>query len=129
MVIKGLMPEGYSKIKVEPAKQQAIGVKTGLVEKKAVTKTLRTAGRIAYDPELYQTEQEYLEGLKAYQKTEAASPEIREQAEKLVESSRIKLRLLGLNADLIKELEEAGKPDRSLLYTDSGEKAWLYAPI
>jgi RND family efflux transporter MFP subunit len=29
----------------------------------------------------------------------------------------------------VQEIEKAGKPDRSLLYSDAGGKVWLYAPI
>lgn len=129
IVIKGLMPMGYARVEASREKLDAIGVKTGKVERKSVTKTIRTSGRIASDPELYQAQQEYLEARKAWEKTTDAYPEIRTQAGKLVESAKIKLRLLGLNEELIQEIEAAGAPDRALLYTDAGERAWLYAPV
>lgn len=129
IVIKDLMPKGYARVEASADKLEAIGVKTGKVERKAVTKTIRASGRIASDPELYQAQQEYLEARKAWEKTSEAYPEIRAQSGKLVESARIKLRLLGLNEELIKEIEAAGAPDRALLYTDAGERAWLYAPV
>jgi RND family efflux transporter MFP subunit len=95
-----------------------------------MTKAIRTVGRIAHDPELYQAQQEYLQALAGSKKAgSATAPEIHEQAGKLVESARIKLRLLGLSEELIDEIEAAGKPDRSLLYSDPGGRVWLYAPI
>lgn len=129
IVITGLMPKGYAKVEASADRLEAIGVKTGKVERRSVTKTIRTAGRIASDPELYQAQQEYLEALKAWKKTSEAYPEIREQSGKLVASAKIKLRLLGLNEAMVSELEKAGEPDRTLLYTDAGERAWLYAPV
>lgn len=129
VVITGLMPKGYAPIQASAEKLEAVGVRTQEVMKKRVTKTIRTSGRIASDPELYQAEQEYLEARKALAKTTEAYPQIREQSAKLVESAKIKLRLLGLNEDLISEIDRAGVPDRALLYTDAGERAWLYAPV
>ncbi|MFH1800741.1 MAG: efflux RND transporter periplasmic adaptor subunit [Candidatus Omnitrophota bacterium] len=129
VIVKDAFPQGYTSLQLGAEKQQAIGVRTAPVRKMALTKTIRASGRIAYDPELYQAEEEYLQAAQALKKAETADPEIREQAAKLVDSSKIKLRLLGLNDAIVQEIEEAGKPDRSLLYSDPGGKVWLYAPI
>ena len=130
VTIKNVPPEGYAKLKLGPEKQEVLGVETAPVRKVRMTQIVRTVGRIAYDPELYQTQQEYLQAISASQKAEASAvPEIKEQAARFIDSARIKLRLLGLSEDLIKEIEAAGKPDRSLLYSDAGGRVWLYAPI
>lgn len=129
VIIKDAFPQGYTSFQLGAEKQQTIGVKTAPVQKRPLIKTIRASGRIAYDPELYQAEEEYLQAAQALKKAETADPEIREQAAKLVDSSRIKLRLLGLSEGIVQEIEKAGKPDRSLLYSDAGGKVWLYAPI
>ena len=130
VTIKNVSPEGYAKLKLGPKKQEVLGVETAPVRKVRMTQIIRTVGRIAYDPELYQTQQEYLQAISASQKAEASAvPEIKEQAARFIDSARIKLRLLGLSEELIKEIEAAGKPDRSLLYSDAGGRVWLYAPI
>lgn len=130
VVIKDLLPDGYANVKLDPEKQQLIGVKTEAVKKIPMTKTIRTAGRIAYDPALYQAEEEYLQARESLKKAEGGTiQEIKEQAAKLVESARIKLKLMGLSDEIIQELETAGKADRSLLYSEAGGTAWLYAPI
>ena len=129
VIVKDAFPQGYTSLQLGEDKQRAIGVKTAPVQKRALTKTIRASGRIAYDPELYQAEEEYLQGILAFRKAAAADPEIRDQASQLVDSSKIKLRLLGLSSAIIQEIEKAGKPDRSLLYSDAGGKVWLYAPI
>jgi multidrug efflux pump subunit AcrA (membrane-fusion protein) len=129
VIIKDAFPQGYTQVQLGVAKQQVIGLKTAPVRKMALTKTIRASGRIAYDPELYQAEEEYLQAAQALKKAETADPEIREQAAKLVDSAKIKLRLLGLSEGIVQEVEKAGKPDRSLLYSDAGGKVWLYAPI
>ncbi|MFA5391380.1 MAG: efflux RND transporter periplasmic adaptor subunit [Candidatus Omnitrophota bacterium] len=129
VIIKDAFPQGYTNVELGAAKQQTIGMKTAPVRKMALTKTIRASGRIAYDPELYQTEEEYLQAEQALKKAETADPEIRDQAAKLVDSAKIKLRLLGLSDAIVQEVERAGKPDRTLLYSDAGGKVWLYAPI
>ncbi len=129
VIIKEAFPEGYTQVQLGAEKQPVIGVKTAPVQKLALTKTIRASGRIAYDPELYQAEEEYLQAAQALKKVETADPEIREQAAKLVDSAKIKLRLLGLSNAIVQEIEKAGKPDRSLLYSDAGGKVWLYASI
>ncbi len=129
VIVKDAFPQGYAQVKMDAEKQQVIGVKTAPVKKMALGKTIRASGRIAYDPELYQAEEEYLQAAKALKKAETADPEIKEQAAKLVDSSKIKLRLLGLSESIVQEIETAGKPDRSLLYSEAGGKVWLYAPI
>ena len=96
VIVKDLMPAGYAGVKLTPAKQQLIGVKTDQVKKTAISKTIRTVGRIAYDPELYQAEEEYVQAAEALKKAETGTiPEIKDQASKLVDSAKIKLRLLG----------------------------------
>ena len=129
VIVKEALPQGYAQVQLGAEKQQVIGVKTALVQKMGLAKTIRVSGRIAYDPELYQAEEEYLQAAQAFEKAGTADPEIKEQAAKLVDSAKIKLRLLGLSDSIVQEIEKAGKPDRSLLYSDAGGKVWLYAPI
>ena len=61
VIVKDLVPKGYSGVRLSSEKQQLIGIKTSPVKKITMTKTIRTSGRIAYDPGLYQAEEEYLE--------------------------------------------------------------------
>ena len=130
IVIKEALPQGYGSVGLNADKQRLVGIKTDMVKKTPMTKTIRTVGRIAYDPELYQAEEEYIQAAQAFRKAETGTiPEVKEQAEKLVSSARIKLRLLGLGDELVRELETAGKADRSLLYSEAGDTVWLYAPV
>jgi len=124
------LPKGYAPILVTPQKQQLIGIKTVAAKKMAITKAIRTVGRIAYDPELYQAEQEYLQSLKSLKSTQSGSdPETIEQAKRLADSSRMKLRLKGLDDKYIDEMENWPGPDKSLLLSDQEGKVWLYAPV
>ena len=122
--------EGYAPILVSPQKQQLIGVKTAPVQKRAITKSIRTTGRIAYDPELYQAEQEYLSALKTWKQAQAgAISAVAEQAKQLIEASRMRLRLMGLSPSLLEEIGTWEGPDRRLLLAEPGTEAWVYATI
>lgn len=123
-------PAGYATIMVTPEKQQLIGVKTAPAKVRSMTKTIRTVGRIAYDPELYQAEEEYIQALRTFERAKAGTiPEVIEQASRLVESSRIRLRLIGLSDELINEIATLERPDQSLLFSDPEANVWVYAPI
>jgi Cu(I)/Ag(I) efflux system membrane fusion protein len=118
-------PEGYAPILVTPQKRQFIGVTTARAERRVLTKTIRTVGQIANDPELYQAQQEYLQSLRGLEQVKAvAMPEVVEQAQRLADASRLRLRRVGLS----NELTWTG-PDQSLLLADPSGRVWLYAPI
>ncbi|MBI2884580.1 MAG: efflux RND transporter periplasmic adaptor subunit [Candidatus Omnitrophica bacterium] len=127
----GAAPDGYATIAVTPYKQQLIGVRTAPVERRVLTKTIRTVGKVAYDPELYQAQQEYLQSLSGWLEATAATadPHILSQTEQLVESSRTRLRLLGLSEQMITELSSQSGPDRSLLLAEGSGGVWVYAAI
>jgi hypothetical protein len=122
-------PPGYAPILVSPQKRQFIGVKTAPVERRSLTKTIRTVGLIAHDPELYQAQEEYLRALQAGKKAQVSRvPEVAERAKRLVESTRLRLRHLGLNEQLIEEVGAREEPDHRLLLGGAGQ-VWVYASI
>ncbi|HEX9779874.1 MAG TPA: efflux RND transporter periplasmic adaptor subunit [bacterium] len=126
----GAAPEGYAPVLLTAKKQQLIGVKSEPVIRRPLTKTIRTVGRIAYDPELYQAQEEYLQARRAQERASAGGvPDVLDQARRLVESSRMRLRLMGLSDELILELEARGEPDTRLLLAAPEGAAWLYASI
>jgi len=122
---------GQATVRINPVRQQLIGMKTAAVEKKSLTKVVRTVGHIAYDPELFAAQEEYLTARTAYGKIRGSStPDVAARAKSLVSSSRLRLRLLGLSEDQIKKLEVNGGPDANLLIGQGGEdRVWLYADI
>ena len=124
-------PAGYASILVTPQKQQFIGVKTDAVSRRALTKTLRTVGTIAHDPELYQAQAEYLQAVQALARAKqgAAPAGVVEQAQQLVDAAQIHLTHLGLNEDLIRELATQSHADHSLLFGRAGEPVWMYAKL
>ncbi|MDP2652840.1 MAG: efflux RND transporter periplasmic adaptor subunit [Candidatus Omnitrophota bacterium] len=124
------IPEGYAAIMLTPQKQQLIGIRTSPVEKKHLVKTIRTVGTVAHDPELYQAQAEYIQALASVERAQQSSiPEVAEQAERLAESTRIRLKHMGLSEDMIKDISTWKTPEHSLLYATPGEPVWVYAKV
>lgn len=126
----GAAPEGYAPILVTPQKRQFIGVTTAPAQRRTITKTIRTVGQIANDPELYQAQEEYLQALRALEQAKTgATPEVTERAQRLVDAVRLRLRRMGVGPELIEEITAQAGPDQSLLLADSSGRVWVYATI
>ena len=121
------LPTGYASILITPERQQLIGIRTDAVEKKEAFKTIRAAGRIAYDPDLYQAQSEYIESFKSAKASEDKNAT--SWASKLMDSAKTKLIRMGLNSEMIEALQKEEGPDKSLLYAVPGGNAWVYANI
>ena len=122
-------PAGYAPVLVTPQKQQLIGMKTAPVARRVLTKTIRTAGIIAHDPELYQAQQEFIQASQAWQRAqEGGSTEAVALAQELVDSSRLRLRHLGLSEELVNDVGTWSEPDHRLLLGGVGQY-WVYASI
>jgi membrane fusion protein, copper/silver efflux system len=120
----------YTAVTLSTERVQLIGMRTSPVVRAPATKTIRTVGQIAHDPKVYQAEEEYLQAVRALRAAEKGQLEdVLRQARSLVASARIKLELMGFTEELITEIEEANRPDESLLLARSGGKIWMYAPI
>ncbi len=124
------LPEGHAPVRITPQRQQLIGVKTEVIQRRALTKTISTVGLIAYDPDLYHAQEEYLAALKGFSSvSQSTIPEIQERAKKLVSSARLRLRLLGLNDKQIEQLAQGSGPDERLLLADGPGDVWLYGTL
>lgn len=117
-----------SRVKIEGEQIRLAGVQTEPVVRLQLYKEIRTVGRVAYDPELAIAQEEFIASLKALDKIQEGDiEEINERALNLVESSRRKLRLLGLSEEQIKELEEEREVQTNLILPE--EKMWIYGDV
>lgn len=119
---------GRAAINMDAAKRQLIGVKTARAAYRTLTHTVLSSGKVAYDPDLYQSISEYRAALAAREKVKSSAwPEIRESAEAMLRASGLRLRQLGLSEEQIGELGRSGETHANLLLP--GARAWLYAQI
>jgi hypothetical protein len=118
-------------VKIREVQQQLIGVKTEPVKKLRLMQMVRTVAKIAFDPELYKAQAEFIQAHKAKEAVKSSeSPEINERLEALVLASALKLKLQGLSDEQIEELKTKTQSDLALLITDSlSPYAWAYLTI
>lgn len=117
------------RVEINPAKQQLIGVKTQKVEKREMTGQILTVGIVAYDPDLFVAQQEYLQSLQTRKTMESGNLKYSdEQLNPIVNAAKRKLLLLGMSDAEIKQLEQSGKPEQ-YLYLPEGDKVWVYITI
>jgi membrane fusion protein, copper/silver efflux system len=116
-------PTGFQ---INPEKQQLIGVRKGLVEKRDLVREVRSVARVVIDQELFDAQKEYLGSdfvLTAYWNP-----------------AKQKLLMLGMSEEEIEALKRRRWPDNGLLaYVPAGSKgfyrtaypetAWVYASV
>lgn len=123
-------PQGHADFKLSLNKQQMIGVKVAEVKERKLFKTIRAPGRIAFDPELYTVQSEYLESLKQWQRVKNSPlEEVRKNTQEMIHSAKIRLRVLGLSEDQIVRLKRKGSLSEGLLVTGQGQDNWIYADV
>ena len=116
------------RVKVKGEQARLAGVRTEPVRKLHLFKEIRTVGTVAYDPALAIAQEEFISSITAYDKiARGGILEIQERAGRLVESSKRKLRLLGLSQEQIEDLENTKKVQTSLILPE--EKMWIYGDI
>jgi Cu(I)/Ag(I) efflux system membrane fusion protein len=125
------MPKNHAPIKLSLDRQQMIGVKYGTVEKKPLFKTIHAAGRVAFDPELYTVQNEYQEAARQWEEVKDSSlAEVRHSADRMLQSSRLRLKVLGLSDQQIASLAKGTvESDQSLLLHQAGDDVYIYAEV
>ncbi len=104
------------------------GIETYELKIIPLSKQIETVGIVAYDPALRTAEEEYLQALKTYKKiSQSDFQDAKDRAKDILEAAKIKLKILGLNQESIKELEKRGSADKSLILPD--ETMWVYAHL
>ncbi|MDD4954542.1 MAG: efflux RND transporter periplasmic adaptor subunit [Candidatus Omnitrophica bacterium] len=121
---------GANSISISAEKQQLIGIKTEPVKKMPLTKVIRASGKIAYDPDLYVAQEEYLQALKTVNETKGSVlKSVSEQSKSLSLAARKKLLLLGMSEAEINDLEKKGTAQDSLYLPLGTNSVWAYVSI
>jgi Cu(I)/Ag(I) efflux system membrane fusion protein len=116
------------RVTVNADQTRLAGVKTEQVRRRRLYKTIRTVGKVAYDPQLAIAQEEFISSLEALDKIKMSEiSEIKERAVSLVESAKRKLRLLGLSKEQIKELEMTRTVQSNLILPE--KKMWVYGDV
>ncbi|MBF0595452.1 MAG: efflux RND transporter periplasmic adaptor subunit [Candidatus Omnitrophica bacterium] len=117
-------------VSINTSKQQLIGVKKGLVQKRALSVGIITVGKVAYDPDLYVAQEEYIQAVKTAAATsQSALVSIREQSAGLLVSAERKLLLMGMSKTEVEALKSSGAAQDSLYFPGNSGKAWIYITV
>ncbi len=116
---------------IDSRKQQLIGVKTDKATVMPLTKNIRTTGIVAFDPELYKTQAEYVQASKRLKELRnSGQEELIKRSEDFVEAISLKLGLLGLSKEQIEALAKNKEIDKTLLISsEEGDFSWIYGTI
>ncbi|MFH1784563.1 MAG: efflux RND transporter periplasmic adaptor subunit [bacterium] len=107
---------------------KGVGIETVPVRLRHLLKEIRTVGKIAYDPKLVVAQTEFISALQSHGKiSEGNIKEAIGRSEDLVESSRRKLRLLGMSQGQIEELEGTRDVQDNLVLPE--RTVWVYADV
>jgi hypothetical protein len=119
---------GHTSFTLSAERQQLIGVKRARVERRALDLEIRTVGKVAYDPELYQAIVEYREALAAKrQLRDSPWHEAQKGADAIIRAAALRLRQRGLSEEQIAGITRDGSDPTNLLLP--GKSVWVYAQV
>ena len=127
---KSQVSDNSSGITISYEKQQLIGIKTEPIKNLNLSKIINASGKIAYDPDLVITQQEFIQALN--NKDGLKGEEFKDviaRVQSLIDASRNKLKLLGMGEDEINNLEKTRKAQTNLYLPAKGENVWAYISI
>ena len=108
-------PEGS--FRLSPERRQTIGVKSEEAILQPLMQEIRLPGRVAFDQDLYITEQEYVEGLKTGSEKEVLG------------AIETKMQRLGISGEELKRLRKTKTADASLFIPKPNGPIWVYASV
>ncbi len=111
----GKEKNGDRSVIISPERQQLIGIKTTVARKENAIKTIRTSGRVAFDPELVVAQREFLE--------------ISKNVGSLRKAAISRLKLLGMSDEEIRSLEKKGRVSSNLYLPEKEDSVWVYATL
>lgn len=103
------------------------GIRTVPAQKKHAYKEIRAVGVVAYDPQLFTVQEEYLNALEMVETIKNADEVAQGRAEQLIEHAEYKLRILGMGESEIKTLKQKRKRESSLILPE--HETWVYAEV
>jgi len=115
---------------ISAEKQQLMDIKTTKVETRHLIHQILSAAIVAYDPQLYTAQEEYLQAVKAKEKIAGSTDNLlKEQVEAMITAAERKLILMGMNKQEIEELGKRNKPQGNLYLPYGEDKVWIYVNI
>jgi len=121
--------EAARAVMLTPEQERMIGMTTGTVEMKPLSLLVRVPGKIAYDPDLYVAQEEYLQALKNESASRGSSPDALGRAKEISSSARRKLELMGMSPAEIDKISVSTGADVSLYLPGASPTVWAYLSV
>ncbi len=122
-------PEGREQVRLSEYKKQLIGIRTEKVIKRDLVEIISAPGRMAFDPELFTAQTEYIEALKQLGRVQNSPlEEVKKSTREMVHSAKTRLKVLGLSDSEIKKLHKTGSASRGLILGE-GRQRLVYAEV
>jgi len=119
---------GHAGFTLSAERQQMIGVTRGTVERRELALEIRAAGRVAYDPDLYQAIVEYREALRARSAIAGSHlAEAQRGADAIVAGAALRLRQRGFSEAQVRAITARDADPVELLLP--GKAVWIYAQV
>ena len=100
------------------------------VQKKTLFKSIKAPGRVAFDPELYNVQGEYIEALKQWwQVRNSPLKEVRQNTRERIQTIKVRLKFLGLSDEEIVKFSRKQNLSEGLLISVQEQKKWIYAQV
>jgi len=123
-------PSGHAEVKISGIRKQLIGLKLETVKKETLFKTVTAPGRAAFDPELYTAQAEYQQALQQLERVKNSPlPSVKKNVQRMLDSSRIRLKVLGLSDSEIRAIKPSTSITDTLLVYKKGGSVWIYADV
>lgn len=103
------------------------GIKMTPAVKNQLYNKIQAIGKVAYDPGLVVAQEEYLNAVEMMESLKGSDDITVERTKSVVEKSRYKLRLLGMDNVEIERLKKTKQIDRSLIMPE--RETWIYAEL
>ncbi len=126
----GFSVQGRLPVTINDTERKRVDIRTTSVQWMPFKKTMQAWGHVAHDPELYQLQIDFLrEEVLNYQREKSRTPVSQLRGLTGREKIAIKFSDLGLSGEWVKALEEAGVPDKRLLFHDNAGGVWVYIQL
>ena len=119
--------EDLTAVAIDKSGEKLVNIRTESVEMKPLMKTIEGWGTIAHDPELYQLQIDFLrEERLNYERGRDRTIVARKRSLTGREKIEVEFSHMGLSTEWVNALEEAGIPDKRLIFHHRGEGQWAY---
>lgn len=123
-------PADHADVNVSGRRKQLIGLKLHEITTEPLFRTVTAPGRAAFDPELYTAQAEYQQALQQLKRVNASAlPSVKKNVQRMIDSSRVRLKVLGLSDSEINAIKPSTDISDTLLVYKKGGTVWIYADV